>query len=181
MEIMMMSTSSATGSSNANIITSQLHPRPALKASGADPGCTQSNRILQRRDQRSLLLILLMLPRVNQTTGTSMACPHVAGVAAYIKTFHPRWSPSMIKSAIMTTAWSMNTSTSPFNEMAEFAYGAGHVDPITAIHPGLVYEANKHDHIAFLCGLNYTGKNLRLISGDSSSCTKTIFILKMSA
>ncbi|KAL9294094.1 putative cucumisin [Arabidopsis thaliana] len=105
-------------------------------------------------------------------TGTSMSCPHVAGVVAYLKSFHPRWSPSMIQSAIMTTAWPMNASTSPFNELAEFAYGAGHVDPITAIHPGLVYEANKSDHIAFLCGLNYTAKNLRLISGDSSSCTK---------
>ncbi|KFK34006.1 hypothetical protein AALP_AA5G090000, partial [Arabis alpina] len=105
-------------------------------------------------------------------TGTSMACPHVAGVAAYIKTFHPHWSPSMITSAMMTTAWSMNASISPYNEMAEFSYGAGHVDPITAIHPGLVYEANKFDHIAFLCGLKYTGKKLRLISGDSRSCTK---------
>ncbi|XP_024013692.1 subtilisin-like protease SBT4.5 isoform X2 [Eutrema salsugineum] len=105
-------------------------------------------------------------------TGTSMSCPHVAGVAAYLKTFHPRWSPSMIQSAIMTTAWPMNASASPINEMDEFAYGAGHVDPISAIHPGLVYEANKSDHIAFLCGLNYTGKNLKLISGDSVSCTK---------
>ncbi|CAA0384716.1 unnamed protein product [Arabidopsis thaliana] len=105
-------------------------------------------------------------------SGTSMSCPHVAGVAAYIKTFHPLWSPSMIQSAIMTTAWPMNASTSPSNELAEFAYGAGHVDPIAAIHPGLVYEANKSDHITFLCGFNYTGKKLRLISGDSSSCTK---------
>ncbi|KAG2329785.1 hypothetical protein Bca4012_020681 [Brassica carinata] len=101
-------------------------------------------------------------------SGTSMSCPHVAGVAAYVKSFHPRWSPSMIQSAIMTTAWAVNASTL----MPEFAYGAGHVNPLAAVHPGLVYEANKSDHIAFLCGLSYTGKNLRLISGESCSCTK---------
>ncbi|CAH2069487.1 unnamed protein product [Thlaspi arvense] len=105
-------------------------------------------------------------------SGTSMACPHVAGVAAYVKTFHPDWSPSMIQSAIMSTAWPTN-ATGTGTASTEFAFGSGHVDPIAALNPGLVYELDKADHISFLCGLNYTSNTLKLISGEEVNCSGT--------
>ncbi|XP_013626670.1 PREDICTED: cucumisin-like isoform X1 [Brassica oleracea var. oleracea] len=106
-------------------------------------------------------------------SGTSMSCPHVAGVAAYVKTFHPEWSPSMIKSAIMTTAWSMNASQTDYAS-TEFAYGSGHVDPIAATNPGLVYDITKADYMAFLCGMNYNATTVKLISGEAVTCTEKI-------
>ncbi|XP_019095865.1 PREDICTED: subtilisin-like protease SBT4.13 isoform X1 [Camelina sativa] len=109
-------------------------------------------------------------------SGTSMSCPHVAGVAAYVKTFNPKWSPSMIQSAIMTTAWPVN-ATGTGIASTEFAYGAGHVDPIAAVNPGLVYELNKEDLIGFLCGMNYTTSVLKVLSGEAVNCSEAKAIL----
>ncbi|KAM6597230.1 hypothetical protein CsatA_007754 [Cannabis sativa] len=101
-------------------------------------------------------------------SGTSMSCPHVAGAAAYVKTFHPDWSSSAIKSSLMTTASVMHNTRNPFGE---FGYGSGHVNPVQAINPGLVYEALKDDYIKFLCNIGFDENKVRLISGDNSSCT----------
>ncbi|KAK7300772.1 hypothetical protein RJT34_11622 [Clitoria ternatea] len=105
----------------------------------------------------------------NIISGTSMACPHVTGAAAYIKSFYPYWSPAAIKSALMTTATPMSAA---LNKDAEFAYGAGQLNPIRALNPGLVYDANEVDYVQFLCGQGYDTRSLRAISGDSSTCTQ---------
>ncbi|KAM5583482.1 subtilisin-like protease SBT4.3 [Rosa sericea] len=99
-------------------------------------------------------------------SGTSVSCPHAAAVAAFVKSFHPDWSPSAIKSSLMTTAWPMNNTN---NAPAEFAYGSGHINPVKAIDPGLVYETSKEDFINLLC-MDYDEAKVRLISGDNSTC-----------
>ncbi|XP_045832586.1 subtilisin-like protease SBT4.3 [Trifolium pratense] len=106
--------------------------------------------------------------KYNIISGTSMACPHVAGVAAYVKSFHPNWSPAAIKSAIMTTAKPINGT---YNDMAgEFAYGSGNINPHQAVHPGLVYDITKQDYVQMLCNYGYDAYKIKKISGDNSSC-----------
>ena len=87
----------------------------------------------------------------NLLSGTSMSSPHVAGLAALVKDLHPSWSPMMIKSALMTTAYDIldGPSTDP---LVIFRQGAGHVKPNNAVDPGLVFDSNINHWLAFLCG-----------------------------
>ncbi|KAI6702631.1 hypothetical protein NL676_011767 [Syzygium grande] len=100
--------------------------------------------------------------KFNLMSGTSMACPHVAGVAAYVKSFHPIWTPAAIKSAIMTTAKPMSRRMNPDGE---FAYGAGQLNPIRAVNPGLVYDMGEMSYIQFLCSEGYPGSSLQVLLG----------------
>uniref|UniRef100_A0A452ZY03 Subtilisin-like protease n=1 Tax=Aegilops tauschii subsp. strangulata TaxID=200361 RepID=A0A452ZY03_AEGTS len=89
-------------------------------------------------------------------SGTSMAAPHAAGVAALLKALHPDWSPAAIKSAIVTTAHVTDGHGMPIlaeglpRKVADpFDYGGGNINPCGAAHPGLIYDIDPHDYNKF--------------------------------
>lgn len=57
------------------------------------------------------------------------------------------------------------------NQQAEFAYGAGHINPLKATNPGLVYDANESDYVKFLCGQGYSSAMVQRLTGDDTICT----------
>jgi hypothetical protein len=117
--------------------------------------------------------------KFNILSGTSMACPHVTGIATLIKAVHPSWSPSAIKSAIMTTATTLDKNHKPIIVDSEgrrgnaFDYGSGFVNPTRVLDPGLIYDAQPRDYISFLCSIGYDEKSLHLITRDNSTCHGT--------
>ncbi|MCE3049278.1 hypothetical protein HAX54_044512 [Datura stramonium] len=115
----------------------------------------------------------------NIISGTSMSCPHLAGVAALLKSSHPDWSPAAIKSAIMTTADLVNLGNNPIQDEKLspadlLTIGSGHVNPTKANDPGLIYDIQPQDYVPYLCGLNYTDRQVSTIVRKKVHCTSSI-------
>ncbi|CAI0464869.1 unnamed protein product [Linum tenue] len=112
----------------------------------------------------------------NIISGTSMSCPHVSGLAALVKAAHQDWSPAAIRSALMTTAYTAYKTGSIIQDVATgraatpFDYGAGHVNPVAALDPGLVYDATAEDYFEFLCALNYTSELIQRATNKAFTC-----------
>ncbi|KAK0586495.1 hypothetical protein LWI29_007992 [Acer saccharum] len=52
-----------------------------------------------------------------------------------------------------------------------FAVGSGHVNPSKANDPGLIYDIQPDDYIPYLCGLNYTNREVGSIVQRIVSCS----------
>ncbi|XP_075105479.1 subtilisin-like protease SBT2.2 isoform X1 [Nicotiana tabacum] len=113
-------------------------------------------------------------------SGTSMAAPHIAGLAALIKQRFPTFSPAAIGSALSTTASLRNKYGGPI--LAQRAYanpdsnqspatpfdmGSGFVNATAALDPGLILDTSYNDYMAFLCGINGSAPVLLNYTGES--------------
>ncbi|XP_065866889.1 subtilisin-like protease SBT1.4 [Euphorbia lathyris] len=119
----------------------------------------------------------------NIISGTSMSCPHVSGIAALLRKAYPNWSPAAIKSALITTAYDLDNSGETIYDLATgkestpFVRGGGHVDPNTALDPGLIYDINTNDYISFLCSIGYDSKRIAVFlkeAATSDVCDKKL-------
>lgn len=100
-------------------------------------------------------------------SGTSMSGPHIAGMGALLMGQHPDWSPAAVKSALMTTAYQGVFKEDGTTPADPFDFGAGHANPVPAMAPGLVYDANFGDYLAFLCG---QGEDALVASLSDTDC-----------
>ncbi|CAL9176938.1 unnamed protein product [Musa hybrid cultivar] len=118
-------------------------------------------------------------------SGTSMAAPHISGIAALIRQKNPQWSPSAIKSALMTTASTLDRRDRPILaqqysengvmtlvQATPFDYGSGAVDPKAALDPGLILDSTYGDYVKFLCSVPDLDPG-EILNITSSACNKT--------
>ncbi|MEY2570206.1 MAG: hypothetical protein QOE63_556, partial [Acidimicrobiaceae bacterium] len=98
--------------------------------------------------------------------GTSMSSPHVAGASLLLTAEHPDWSPSQIKSALMTTATTHVVKEDLTTPADPFDMGAGRIDIGHADDPGLTLNETAA-RFASLAGSDLTAVNLNIASIDA--------------
>jgi hypothetical protein len=133
--------------------------KPDMAAPGVDviAGVTPELTMAQRANVVNGTLV--PGPAWASYQGTSMATPHVVGLAALLHELHPDWTPAMIKSALMTTGIQTFADTIASGDtrgILPFAQGAGNVNPNGASDPGLVYNATQADYTKYMCGAGVT-------------------------
>ncbi|PIN14075.1 Tripeptidyl-peptidase II [Handroanthus impetiginosus] len=170
----------------------KFKPAPIVASfSSRGPGGLTENILKPDIMAPGVAILASIVPRIESTygapgnksskfairSGTSMACPQVTGAMAFIKSVHPHWSFSMIKSALMTTASMSNNMGKTLTNTSNFPanpheVGVGEISPIKALDPGLAFDTTINDHLNFLCYYGYNHKRIRSMSHINFTCPK---------
>lgn len=107
----------------------------------------------------------------NFLSGTSMSSPHTAGAAALLHSLHPTWTPSEVKSALMTTAVVAGVRKEDGSTPAgPFDRGGGRIDVSRAANAGMVLDVTPTQFSAADPAFGGDPKTLNLPSLADSAC-----------
>ncbi|HEX4954728.1 MAG TPA: S8 family serine peptidase [Thermoanaerobaculia bacterium] len=109
-------------------------------------------------------------PDFGTLSGTSMSSPHTAGSGLLIQALHPMWTPSEVKSALMTTADLTVLKENGVTPADAHDMGAGRVDLSRAGRAGLILDETEANYLAANPGIGGNPRTLNIPSFNHSAC-----------
>lgn len=135
--------------------------------------------LLVSTSEDETLFVSTLLTNYNIISGTSVSCPHVSAVAAILKSYRPSWSPAAINFLLLefiVTAIVMDNTRKLIGrypndtQATPFDFGSGHINPLAALNPGLIYRFDSNDVIDFLCSIGASPAQMKNLTGQTTYC-----------